>query len=193
MKDRIRDVRIETTKNVYRLELYDTGRTTEGAFGTPILAYRFTQIQDDYNVVLFEGNDFSPSVLTPIDSDESVRALIHFLTLKPGDTDKEYFENYTPTQLEWCQTVDAEQILCDYTIEDSPEIADSKHLYPFGFLTHWNEPSEAKKIRRAINGICTAILSLQTEDKDYPEQVTTLVDLLLDEEKGLYKAYAYWR
>jgi hypothetical protein len=46
--------------------------------------------------VIFEGEDFA----TPgaVDSDDAIRGLMGFLTLKPGDTDKDYFKNYTPTQ-----------------------------------------------------------------------------------------------
>ena len=30
-------------------------------------------------------------------------AFLSFLVLRPGDTDKEYFEKYTEQQLTWCQ------------------------------------------------------------------------------------------
>jgi hypothetical protein len=37
-----------------------------------------------------------------IDSDQCVRAILGFLTLRPGDTDAEYFENYNQEQLDFC-------------------------------------------------------------------------------------------
>ena len=43
-----------------------------------------------------------------IDSDQAVAALMGFLTLKPGDTDREYFDAYTPEQLAWAQSYEPE-------------------------------------------------------------------------------------
>lgn len=48
---------------------------------------------------IFEGSDYYPSSLHAIDSDASVAGLLSFLALKPGDTDREYFDSYTPRQL----------------------------------------------------------------------------------------------
>ena len=53
---------------------------------------------------IFEGADFRPSPLHAIDSDETVRALMTFLTLRPGDTDAEYFDSYTPEQRDFAAT-----------------------------------------------------------------------------------------
>jgi len=52
--------------------------------------------------VLFEAEDFSGSPMNADDSDETVEDLMGFLTLRPGDTDEEYFENYTEAQREYC-------------------------------------------------------------------------------------------
>lgn len=59
--------------------------------------------------VLFTGEDFACSPMHAVDSDESLRSLLGFLTLRPGDTDADYFEGYTPEQLHFCQT-DAESM-----------------------------------------------------------------------------------
>ena len=48
--------------------------------------------------VIFKGSDFGPSPMYSIDGDKTVAALLSFLTLKPGDTDPDYFANYTPEQ-----------------------------------------------------------------------------------------------
>jgi hypothetical protein len=53
-----------------------------------------------------------------IDSDESVRALLSFLTLRPGDTDAEYFENYTQEQLDFAN--EHAEMLSMYAIDDEP-------------------------------------------------------------------------
>jgi hypothetical protein len=52
--------------------------------------------------MLFEGADFGPAPMHCIDSDHAVEALMSFLTLRPGDTDEDYFKNYTPEQLAFC-------------------------------------------------------------------------------------------
>jgi hypothetical protein len=51
--------------------------------------------------IIFEGEDFAGSPMDADDSDETVAALLTFLTLRRGDTDAEYFESYTPEQLAW--------------------------------------------------------------------------------------------
>lgn len=54
------------------------------------------------SVILFEGFDFGCSPQFSIDSDETIASIMNFLTLRPRDTDQEYFENYTPKQLAYC-------------------------------------------------------------------------------------------
>ncbi len=92
----------------FRLVTWDTGRTGFG--GKYLIGYRLT-IHDRYTgpgcapsclAVLFEGEDFGCSPLHAIDSDAAVASLMAFLTLRPGDTDAEYFEDYTPAQLAYC-------------------------------------------------------------------------------------------
>lgn len=51
--------------------------------------------------LIFSGDDFGCSPLHAIDSIECVASMLHFLSLRPGDTDKEYFDSYSPAQLEW--------------------------------------------------------------------------------------------
>jgi hypothetical protein len=53
--------------------------------------------------VLFDGADFSGSPMHADDSDATVAGLLGFLSLKPGDTDAEYFESYTVGQLAWAE------------------------------------------------------------------------------------------
>ncbi len=50
---------------------------------------------------LFIGEDYGCSPFNAIDSDAALVGLLGFLTLRPGDTDSEYFESYTETQLDW--------------------------------------------------------------------------------------------
>lgn len=75
--------------------------------------YRLTQREGHKRRVLFEGSDVECSAPhSAIDSDEAVRVLMNFLTLRPGDTDWEYFENYTDSQREFCDQR-AEDLACE--------------------------------------------------------------------------------
>lgn len=73
--------------------------------GKSILAYAFSQHNEDgTKVALFSGSDFACSPMCAIDSDECLACLLGFLCLRKGDTDAEYFANYTPEQTEFSET-----------------------------------------------------------------------------------------
>jgi hypothetical protein len=98
---------IKTWRNDgFYLRLYDTGRT--GMYGKARLAYRFS----DRGKLIFEGDDLFCSPMHCIDSLDSVFALLGFLSLRPGDTDSEYFDPYTKEQMAWCQSGRAEWLSC---------------------------------------------------------------------------------
>ena len=112
MKERIRTCIFKPYSKgagpVFRLDLYDTGKVAGKVDGSHnILAY--TLKMD--STVLFERSDFGSSPLHAVDADETVKSLMGFLTLRPGDTDKEYFEKYTPAQVEYCEQ-HAESLSC---------------------------------------------------------------------------------
>jgi len=112
----LRKVRLEASKDrPFILELWDTLQREGGAFGRCFLGYRLTGPEG----VVFEGEDYSPGASTAIDSDESLRGLLGFLTLRPGDTDTGHFENYTPEQIFFTEQ-DAEY-LSIYADEENPE------------------------------------------------------------------------
>ncbi len=76
--------------------------------GKTRLAYELRRKADQEP--LFSGNDFGCSPLHAVDSVYTLCALLNFLTLRPGDTDREYFEGYTPRQMDWVQSMDADAI-----------------------------------------------------------------------------------
>lgn len=90
----------------YTLTTFDTGRTDR--LGKTILRYVFEKGNGKGDVI-FEGEDFACSPCHAIDADETLRALMCFLTLRPGDTDRDYFDNYTPRQWEFVHS-DAESL-----------------------------------------------------------------------------------
>lgn len=85
----------EWTEGIFRLELFDTEQLSNRPQYT--LAYKF-YCNDQ---LIFEGSDFGCSPVVGIDSDQSVASLLSFLSLMPGDTDKEYFENYSDKQMQF--------------------------------------------------------------------------------------------
>ena len=84
----------------FKLETLDTGQSDRR--GGWYIGYRLTEYDSGSATVLFEGYDFSASPMWAVDSDECMGCIMGFLTLRPGDTDEEYFEDYTPRQLEFC-------------------------------------------------------------------------------------------
>lgn len=94
----------------FRLTLWDTHKTD--SMGKSRLGYRLTQHKGKVKTELFTGEDFCCSPLHCVDSDETVAAIMSFLTLRRGDTDSEFFENYTPTQTEFTEQ-HAEALACE--------------------------------------------------------------------------------
>ena len=72
----------------------------------PVIGYRLF----DDGKLIFEGDQYRPAPSVGIASDGAVMHLLGFLTLKPGDTDPEYFDAYTSEQLAWCQSMRAEEL-----------------------------------------------------------------------------------
>lgn len=91
-------------KQGFTLRMWDT--FIQDWLGQTRLTY---QLKDGRRII-FAGDDFSGSPLHADDSLETVAGLLGCLTLKPGDTDREYFEKYTPKQMNWCQSFRCETL-----------------------------------------------------------------------------------
>lgn len=86
----------------FALTMWDTGRRDE--MGKNVVGYRLNQIEPDGKTeTLFLGEDFCCSPTHCIDSDSAVESLMGFLTLRKGDTDDDYFKDYTAKQLEYSE------------------------------------------------------------------------------------------
>jgi hypothetical protein len=79
--------RFKANRHTYTLKMYETDGDDIG--------YRLMRT----NGTIFEGRGYRPGAGIAHDSDDAVRGLMGFLTLRPGETDKEYFENYTSHQM----------------------------------------------------------------------------------------------
>ena len=82
----------------FRLHLYDLGRPFAGG-PQSVIGYDLDAFEDGKRTRVFDGDDFGCSPLHAIDSDQAVRGLLSFLTLRPGDADADYFEGYDGAQL----------------------------------------------------------------------------------------------
>jgi len=88
----------EWASDPFRLELYELyepGRWRRDG-KTPI-GYRF--YHDDH--LIFEGYDIAVPASQTLDGDQTVRGVLGFLALRPGDVEADYFTGYTPLQLAW--------------------------------------------------------------------------------------------
>jgi hypothetical protein len=95
----------------YTLTLEETNR--RDTYNHIMVKYSFISPQDE---AIFSGEDFGASPLHDAEGIESAKSLLGFLTLKKGDTDEDYFENYTPRQLEFSESFDCERLQL-YTLE----------------------------------------------------------------------------
>jgi hypothetical protein len=86
---------IKSVRTVFALTVWDTGE--DNWDGKRYLAYRLKA----GGRTIFAGRDFLCSPMVAIDSDDVVKSLMNFLTLRPGDTDAEYFDDYTEEQMDF--------------------------------------------------------------------------------------------
>ncbi|MFI6326513.1 hypothetical protein ACIBG8_53955 [Nonomuraea sp. NPDC050556] len=81
----------------HQLELWPTGRTDDGRT-------RWHYRLSSKNRTIFSAQDITSGAGAVLTTDElirSARTILAFLTLCPGDTDAEYFDAYTRTQITW--------------------------------------------------------------------------------------------
>jgi hypothetical protein len=93
----------------FTLRMWDAG--TVDSRGVTTIRYRLTMSENGKRTVLFDAADYHGSPRHSDDSDDNVAGLMIFLTLRPGDTDSEYFASYTPEQLAYAEA-HAESLSC---------------------------------------------------------------------------------
>ena len=101
---------------VFTLTTYDAGTRYEDKLGSrQYIGYRLT-ISDpgEKPYVLFQGDDIGLPRFgsDAIDSDATIKSVMGWLTLKPGDTDEDYFAKYNNDQLGFA-AMHAEALLCE--------------------------------------------------------------------------------
>jgi hypothetical protein len=71
----------------------------------------------DRGKVIFRGDRYGVGAGTCIDSLEAVYGCLVFLAVRKGDTDPDFFKDYTPDQLAWTESGRAEELsllVCDF-------------------------------------------------------------------------------
>ena len=130
--DSLRHVRLDSG---HTLRTWDTGRTRgAGMMARTCIGYAFC---DPSGAPIFEGDDFGPSPMHADDSDETLRGLLGFLLLRPGDTDREYFDDYTPAQRAFATSDTCE--LLQFTYSDDPSVVGSENEGAFEDVDAENE------------------------------------------------------
>lgn len=116
----------------HRLVTWETGM--RGVNMHHMLGYAFYLPGE--SAPLFVGEDYGVSRFDSIDDDKSLVGLLAFLTLKPGDTDAEYFASYSHEQMafaESCEMSDLVAVIYDLQSTDCEESAtfweDSEAFY----------------------------------------------------------------
>lgn len=113
MPEPLRHVRLDTG---HTLRTWDTGRTRGGSWRRNRLGY---ELRDPAGEVLFQGDDYCPSLAWADDSDEALRGLCGFLFLRPGDTDAEYFAGYSDRQRAFAESDACERLAFLYSDDPS--------------------------------------------------------------------------
>jgi len=123
-----RHILLDLSDGKYELKTWDTGNRYDT--GQWKIRYEFKKEDGD---IIFHGSDCGCSPMHATDSDDCLRGLLGFLSLKPGDTDDEYFEDYTKEQMEFAENNGEELNL--WSLE--PE--EGEQEMPFENLDDWEE------------------------------------------------------
>lgn len=97
---------------VFTLNTFYAPNPRRNSWGTDGVSYTLDMRAGGRTVRLFAGADFFPGAFVCPDSDDAIRSLMSFLTLRQGDTDEEYFANYTQDQIDFCSN-HAEALDCE--------------------------------------------------------------------------------
>jgi hypothetical protein len=95
----IKTTRFKANNRTYTLELLDVGHNER-------IGYRLWSKVGKKKDIIFnkEKPVFKPGHGWAWDSDKTAHSVMTFITLRKGDTDEEYFENYTQRQIEFRDT-----------------------------------------------------------------------------------------
>jgi hypothetical protein len=91
---------IDCGENKFTISLFDLHASNESHhFLGYSLGWKNEKLFGPDIVYPFVGSNFGCPKTTPIDSNQCLKSLCLFLSLRPGEVDSEYFENYTESQI----------------------------------------------------------------------------------------------
>jgi hypothetical protein len=85
--------------DVFKLEIEDTCESDSD--GKPKVSYT---LYNSANEIIFSGSDIYAPCGSEVLTVATFKTVMGFLTLRLGDTDKDYFDEYTPAQIEFRDT-----------------------------------------------------------------------------------------
>lgn len=100
--------------------------------GSDRLSYKFY-----YNKELIcEGDDYRPSPMFGIESLDSFVSCLGFMTVRLGDTDKDFFKDHSESHMKFLETNDCEELrllISDFEDKDSEYFKDAKRQLKKGY------------------------------------------------------------
>lgn len=98
-------------RGIYTLTLTATNKPmgNPGSLFTKY-AVEYTLSREGEDDPIFAGDDFGPSPMHAPDGKFNASELLGYLTLQLGDTDRAYFNEYTPRQVEFRDSGEAEDL-----------------------------------------------------------------------------------
>ena len=102
MKDRLFSLRFKLRDGKVSITAYDCGQTYQGGRTKIFCQLNWTPVTGKASR-LFPLHDFYVGVGMgqTDDGDSAKESAVSLFCLKPGDTDDDFFKDYTPEQLEW--------------------------------------------------------------------------------------------
>lgn len=100
--------------NGFKVEMFDSPERDN--YGKWLVPYRLSHNGE----TIFEET-LHASPMHSTDGAETLAAIICFCSLRPGDTDPEYFADYSERQLAWCREWGETLSLYEHPLENHPE------------------------------------------------------------------------
>lgn len=152
----------------FKVELFDSNeRDRYGKWAVPFKFYHKGEL-------IFE-NTLWASPMHATDNRETLAAVLCFCSLKPGDTDSEFFADYSERQLEWCQEWGEtlglyEPMMEEATPQGQFRCAECLNVFPTSAdcLLHHHEMGEAHDFFEDHRGELLGVRVLEEpQDGDY--------------------------
>lgn len=106
-------IRAVQLRSGHRLYLWKTNKRREHYGTGPGSFYGGYRFVTPDGTILFEGGGYHPGGNGELDSDTAIAELLRGLCLDPNEHEEEFFEGYTPEQLEWAKSADRAEIEMD--------------------------------------------------------------------------------